>query len=82
MSLEKLEHLRALADYLGKEVYAFDYEEPSGEFRLLPGGPGQGTEPLARFRVYKADEATATAEQGTVVRWPFRGAEFLISRIG
>ena len=82
MSLEKLEHLRALADYLGKEVYALDYDEPTGYFRLLPG-PGAGLEPLALFRVFKADEDRARAATPTAagpVRWPYLGTEFHIYR--
>ncbi len=85
MSLEKLEHLRALADYLGKEVYAFDYDEPSGYFRLLPG-PGAGLEPLAVFGVFTTDEDRDRADRPVAtnapgpVRWPFRGTEFHIYR--
>jgi hypothetical protein len=85
MSLEKLEHLRALADYLGKEVYALDYDEPTGYFRLLPG-PGAGLEPLTLFRVFTADEDRARAATPTAataaepIRWPYRGTEFHIYR--
>jgi hypothetical protein len=85
MSLDKLEHLRALADYLGKEVYALDYDEPTSCFRLLPG-PGAGLEPLAQFRVFTVDEdrlggATPVAANAQPpVRWPFRGTEFHIYR--
>ena len=85
MSLEKLEHLRALADYLGKEVYAFDYDEPTGYFRLLPG-PGAGLEPLALYRVFTAGEDRARAAAPTVadaagpIRWPYLGTEFHIYR--
>jgi hypothetical protein len=85
MSLEKLEHLRALADYLGKEVYALDYDEPSGYFRLLPG-PGAGLEPLAVFRIFTTDEDLAQADAPVAtnasgpIRWSYRGTEFHIYR--
>jgi hypothetical protein len=80
---DKTRHLRALADFLGKEFYALDYDAPTGFFRLLPP-PATGLEPLALYRVYTAEEdqqrdprelAEHAYEHAT---WPYYGIEYHI----
>lgn len=83
MAEDKSRHLRAFADFLGKEFYAVDYDAASGLFRLL-APPNTGLEPLAHYRVFTVDEDAArmsgpSDETQTLGQtWNYLGTDFRI----
>jgi hypothetical protein len=83
MALERMAYLRALADYLGKEVYALDFDDASGLFRLLPP-PGAGFRPLALFRVITAAEDKTldanSSSRAAPICWTYAATEYHIYR--
>ena len=79
MTLERTQHLRALADYLGKEVYTLDYDEQAGCYRQLPG-LGAGTAPVGRFHVHAPGEGCSSGG-GSAVEWKYLGVDYRIERL-